>query len=376
MEKNRLVNFLIQLAIVLVGPSAFAVIPVKITFMEALAPKDTTSSERFQKEYEYAIQTAKDLTKKRLSDCGYEITDEKSFYDASDTLQALEKAKAAQAGGAWLVVGPRRSNHYLLAVQGADNTPTVSVMASAKEVYDLDSLHLTLAQSNAAMADVLARETKNKFKSKKQPTYMSVVSEDCVTCVDFAESFNKTATKLKLKKLSETKITGEQPDISKLETFVKKNKPDIVLLPNYSKVSSYLIGKIAQWNPNIFFIGGDGWGDSKYGFIHHSPQLEGANGMTVKGFPPADKGLSYFDLGKEILKNPSAVAAFPASGSAQALLKVIESTVNLLCTNKPKDKTEFTQVFRQKGSSHFVNPWGVSVFRLFEGEIVFDKTVR
>lgn len=376
METNRLVHFFTFAFTALIGSPVFAITSVKITFMEALAPKDTTSSERFQKEYEYAIQTAKDITKKKLADCGYEIKDEKSFYDASDTLQALEKAKTAQTSGAWLIVGPRRSNHYLLAVKGSDKTPTVSVMASAKEVYDLDSLHLTLAQSNSSMADVLARETKNKFNNKNQLTYISVVSEDCVTCVDFAESFNKTAAKLKFKKLSETKITGEQPDISSLEIFVKQNKPDVVLLPNYSKVSSYLIGKIAQWNPNTFFVGGDGWGDSKYGFVHHSPQLEGANGMTVQGFPPVEKGLTYFNLGKEILKNPSATAAFPASASAQALLKVIESTVNLLCKNKPKNKTDFAQVFRQQGRSHFKNPWGVSVFHLSNGEMVFDKTVR
>jgi len=376
MEKNRLINFSVLFVFLASGLPALAITPVKITFMEALAPKDTTSSERFQKEYEFAIQTAKDLTKKKLTDCGYEINDEKVFYDASDTLQALEKAKAAQSGNAWLIVGPRRSNHYLLTVKGADVTPTVSVMASAKEVYELGSLHLTLAQSNSAMAEVLANEIKAKFKNKKQLSYLSVVSEDCVTCADFAESFDKTAAKLKFKKLPETKITGEQPDISALEVFVKKNKPDVVLLPNYSKVSSYLIGKIASWSPKTFFVGGDGWGDSKYGFVHHSPQLEGANGMTVKGFPPADKGLAYFDLGKEILKNPSAASAFPASGSAQALLKVIESTVNLLCENKPKDKTEFTQAFRQHGRSHFVNPWGVSVFRLSDGEVIFDKTVR
>lgn len=376
MENDHLMKFLISIFNIFIVVPVFAVTEVKITFIEALAPKDTTSSERFQKEYDYAVQTAKELTEKRLEKCGYRVTHEKSFYDASDTLQALEKAKAAQAGGAWLIVGPRRSNHYLLTVKGADATPTVSIMASAKEVYELNSLHLTLAQSNANMAAVLAKEVKAKFKNKKQITYISVVSEDCVACVDFAESFYKTAKQLKFKKLSETKISGEQPDISKLESYIKQNKPDVVLLPNYSKVSSFLIGKINQWNPNTFFVGGDGWGDSKYGFVHHSPQLEGANGMTVKGFPPTDKGLAYFPLGKEILKNPSIATAFPASGSALALLKVIEDTVDLICRHKPKDKNEFTKVFQQQGRKQFVNPWGVSIFKLSEGEVIFDKTVR
>ena len=349
---------------------------VKIVFMEALAPKDTTSSERFQKEYEYAIQTAKDLTKSKIEKCGYTIADEKSFYDASDTLQALEKAKKAQTEGAWLVVGPRRSNHYLLVSKGADQTATVSIMASAKEIYELDSHHLTLAQSNAVMAKVLAEQAKANFKNKKALSYISVVNEDCVTCIDFAECFKASAQSLKLTKLAEFKITGEQPDLSFLENIIKNKKPDIVLVPNYSKVSAYIIGTIQKWNPNTFFIGGDGWGDNMYGFVHDSPQLKGANGMTVKGFPPADKGLAYFDLGNEILKNPTLATAFPASGTAQALLRVIESTVDLLCEHKPKNKDEFLSAYKKNAKRIYTNPWGVSVFKLSKGEVIFDKTVR
>lgn len=55
-------------------------IPVKISFLEALAPKDTTSSERFQKEYDFAIQTGKDLTKAKLSKCGYELVESQTLY--------------------------------------------------------------------------------------------------------------------------------------------------------------------------------------------------------------------------------------------------------------------------------------------------------
>ena len=141
-------------------------------------------------------------------------------------------------------------------------------------------------------------------------------------------------------------------------------------------VSAYAMGIISKWNPKIYFIGGDGWGDAKYGFVHNSPQLSKVNGMTVKGFPPINKGLEFFPLGKEILKNPSLASAFPASGSAQALLKAIEDVSEFLCKFKPKDKTEFAQAFKQNGSQFFKNPWGVSVFKLSQGEIVFDKTVK
>lgn len=350
------------------------IIKVKISFMEALAPKDTTSSERFQKEYEYAIQTGKDLTRNKLKACGYEITEEKVLYDASDNLQAFEQAKKSEASGAWLIVGPRRSNHYLLAVKGAPETPSVSIMASAKEVFQLNSLHLSLAQSNQQMAEVLAREVQKKFKPSAK--YFSIVSEDCVSCVDFADSFDSTAKKLKLKNSHQLKISGEQPDIESLKKIFLKEKPEFIVIPNYSMVSANLMGIISKWNSKIFFIGGDGWGDAKYGFVHDSPQLSKVNGMTVKGLPPVNKGLEFFELGKEILKNPSLASAFPASGSAQALLKAIQDVSEILCKYKPKNKAEFAINFKENGSQYFKNPWGVSIYKLSEGEIVFNKTVK
>ena len=351
-------------------------IPVPITFMEALAPKDTTSSERFQKEYEFSIQTGKDLTKQTLAKCGYKLIDSKVFYDASDNLQALEQAKKAEKNNAWMIVGPRRSNHYLLATQGAPNTPSVSIMASSKEVYELNSLHLTMAQSNESMAKALADETKNRLKKNKSITYFSVISKDCVSCIDFAKSFDLKAAKINLIKLSEFSFTGEQPNLDEIKNVIQKEKPHFILIPNYSVVSANIMSIIQSWGVNTLYVGSDGWGDSKYGFVHNSPQLSKVNGLTIKGFPPADKGLEYFDLGKQILKNPTLAANFPVSGTAQSILKTMEALTQMLCNFKPKSKVEFTSHFKVSGKKYFINPWGVSVLNLVNGEIVFDKTIK
>jgi hypothetical protein len=56
---------------------------VKIAFVEALAPKDTTSSERFQKEYETAVALGKAQVEEELARCGYELSTKMVFYDAS-----------------------------------------------------------------------------------------------------------------------------------------------------------------------------------------------------------------------------------------------------------------------------------------------------
>jgi hypothetical protein len=133
-------------------------IPVRLDFIEALAPRDTTSSERFQRDYVHAIETAKKLTEKRLASCGYTLQTETAFYDAGDPLQARESAEKSSRAGSWLLVGPRRSNHYLLLTQGAARTPSVSLMASAKEVASLGPLHQSISPSNSVMAAVAAQE--------------------------------------------------------------------------------------------------------------------------------------------------------------------------------------------------------------------------
>ena len=67
---------------------------VRIDFVEALAPRDTTSSERFQKDYEGAIALAKTILSKKLTKCGYEFETKTAFYEASDNLKAKEFAEA------------------------------------------------------------------------------------------------------------------------------------------------------------------------------------------------------------------------------------------------------------------------------------------
>lgn len=348
-------------------------IPVKVHFFEGLAPKDTTSSERFQKEYEGAISTAKTLIGPRLQKCGYQLETSTVFYNASDALEAMERGKASASQNAWLIVGPRRSNHYVLLVKGAENIPTVSTMASSKEVFELGSTHNTMAPSNTQMARVAATEAKKR--SPKNKSFVSIVSEDCVACVDFADSFVADAKKLGLKNTATFKVAGESPDLSGIVTEVAKLKPSFVLLPNYSKITAQAIAVIHKVVPAAFYVGGDGWGDSRFGFVQDAADMDGTRGFTVRGFPATKEGLKAFALGKEVLKSKDPSVQEPGSAAALSLLKILDSTANLLCDSKPKTKDDFAKVISKKGKLAFKSPWGVSVYELKSGDISFGRTV-
>jgi hypothetical protein len=365
------------------GLAKVSLTKIPIHFIEALAPNDTTSSKRFQIEYEKAVSLSLENSKEKLSQCGYKLEQTFSFYDASDSIQALEKGKLAETEGAWLLVGPRRSNHYLLLSKGSPSTPSVSLMASSKEVIALEPLHLSLSVSNEQMAKKAAQQAKSLFE-KQRPTYTTIVSADCVSCVDFVKAFDSEASKLSfhawtpkdLISKSTTsvgfEVLGDNPNLDKIKEAFKASAPDFILVPNYSKVSAVIIKALMPLAPNTIFIGSDGWGDTRFGFIQNNDNLEGAKGFTVRGLPLVEKGLAQFDLGQLILKSSGSSAI--SSSSSLAIVKVVDGITKLLCSENPTTKTQFRDAFVKSGKQYFSNPWGVSVFNLREGNIVFHKS--
>lgn len=349
--------------------AAVPLIPVPVAFLEALAPRDTTSSERFRRDYENAITTARSATAGRLAKCGYELQTSTLFYDAGDPIQAREGAEKSAKAGSWLIVGPRRSNHYLLLAQGAAQVPTVSLMASAKEVEELGPLHLSLSPSNSVMAKVAAATA---ARSARRHTYFTVVNEDCVSCVDFAASFDVFAAKHNLRKLGEIKVIGDLPETDFVRTEVERLKPGVVVVPNYSKSSARVMAALDGVQPNPLFVGSDGWGDSKYGFVQNGENLDSAVGLTVRGLPPVEEGMKSFALGRQIAKEKRGEGAAPWSGPGLAILRLIDTTADLLCQKRPRSPAEFSEVYRASGRKVYSAPWGVSVYRLRKGVLTFS----
>ncbi len=352
------------------GPTGDSLISVPIAFVEALAPRDTTSSVRYQQSYEGTIAIASELLEKKLNRCGYRFETKTAFYDASDALKAKEFGAKAASEGAWLIVSPRRSNHYLLLVQGAEEVPTASLMASADKVGELGPRHRTLSPINSKMAAIAVQEAKRR--TKKSAKYVSIVSSDCANCVDFAKAFDAAAGTAGLKKETEILLTGETVGAAELREKVKAARPDFVLLPNYSKVSSAVMAAFNEEKAPPLFVGGDGWGDSQYGFVQNGLDVQNVKGITVRGFPPVDAGLSAFPLGKDILKTKRKNLAFTPDLS---ILKILDETAKTLCSKRPKDRVAFRTAFEGEQGNGLDAPWGVSIFELKRGEIHFAKTL-
>ncbi len=271
------------------------------------------------------------------------------------------------------MVGPRRSNHYLLAARGSGNIPTVSLMASSDEVTKLGPVHLSLVAPNSVMAQVAADEALTRIGKKAMKTYISIVREDCVFCKGFATEFDKAAMPIGLQKKAQISILSDEPELKEIAEAIESYKPSFVLLPNYSIVSGFLIEKLHKKYPDPFFVGGDGWG-TNFGFVENGRDIGDAKGFTVRGNPPVDVGLRSFSTGMKLLAKPGLVPV--SSATALSLIKAIDSMTSLLCDHRPKQRPDFVTKFETSGKSYFAAPWGVSIYQLSSGNIVYQKSSR
>ena len=350
---------------------------VLVYHIESLSTKDTIYSARFKRDYEATIKTIEALTKEKIENCGYEIETKTLFYDSSDPLQAKESAEKANQERAWLIVGPARSNHYLLSVKGAPNVPSISPLASAEEISTLGNLHISLSPTNSQMAVAAAIEAAQRVKQLgANLTFASIISEDCMACVDFSKQFNLAAKKMKLRNLREFFVSGRSPNLAEIKKSLKDISPSFVLIPNYSKTSAHILSALGDLDNGTFYVGGDGWGDSTFGFIQNGSGLDSATGFTVRGYPPTPKGIQQFKFGRDVLKSVQNKTNLhmPTSSSALAQLRILEGTMNLLCKFRPKDKDGFKKLFSGMANIEFRSPWGVSIYNLKQGTITYKSS--
>jgi len=371
--KNSLRVFTLFTSTAFAATTQTTLIQVPVSFQEALAPQDTTSTSRFKEEYKSAIETSLSLLEGEIKKCGYEIKISHEFYGASDPLQARERAAKAQNENTWLIVGPRRSNHYMLTSQGAEKTPSISTMANATTIFELGDLHLTLGTSNQKIAQSLTKIAKEKSK-KTNPTYVSIVNEDCVFCLDLSAQFDSAANGFK--KLSEIKVIGDLPDLNKITNELGTLKPDFILLPNYSKPSATVMAHLKDKLPKTFYLSGDGWGTDAFGFVQSGVNLEGAIGYSARGSIPSKDALKSFKAGRTLLKNPTAAKNFSDSNTTLAILKILEGTADILCAKKPKTRDAFISAFQSEARKYMQPTWGVGIYKLENANMSFYRVEK
>lgn len=350
--------------------SAKDLIEVRVGAMDALSKSDSVTSERFKRGYEAAFFYAFGKYDQKLQKCGYRMSVDFDHFEQEDAAGVQRSAKNLEERGSWIVFAPSRSNHFLLAAKSVTNTPLVSSLANANEVYEQQGPAFTMYPTSSALAQGLLSSIKGKGWGK---TYGVAVDRACLVCRDFAASF-ETAAAGKLKKVFEVDVPGEPPQMDDLIKHLSEQLPEILLLPNYSKNSGYIISALKERFPNLRFLGGDGWGTDEFGFLLRYPIGKEQVGLTARGSLASSKMRQMLKM--QSLDSYWSGEALPPSNQSYLISEFVEKITDQLCKTRPTNREVFVSNVRKLPKDFFRTNAGVGVFALKDGTLKFSHRVE
>ncbi len=343
-----------------------ALIDVKIGVMESLSPTAPSSSERYKRFLEAAIYYAAGENEAKLNKCGYRLIPSIHYFDSYDIQELLTAGKNLESTNAWIIIGPRRSGHFLIAAKNLNGTPIVSTMANAEEIYQLNKTTFSMYPSAAQLAHNLSKELKAYGK-----TYGVVVDVRCKSCTDFANAFSQNhAGKL----VFTHEVASNTPELKALINKIAQHPVDFIVVPNYSDLSGFIIGTVQKHYPKIRYVGADGWGEDSFSFMQGYGVNKTTEGIAIRGgVKKEDKCRKYAvnslerEINGEIVTPPNSI---------YALVDSIRILSKDLCESKAKDKPSFAKYLANKPKSHFQKNTTHSIYELKDGKLEFAKYVE
>ncbi len=344
-------------------------IEVKIGLLESLSPKTPSTSDRYKSLNESALYYALGENEKKLHACGYKITTSTSYFDTFDALELIAEAKELEQSNMWVIIGPRRSNHFITASKELKETPMISTLANADAIYKSNKLVFSMSPSTSILAKTISNEIEKNYYGK---TYGTVVDVRCDSCIDFVKAFRKYNTNSK--EAFYLEVADSKPDLDKLKENLSKHNIDYLVVPNYSELSGHIISEIQKFNPSIKYIGSDGWGEKSFSYINGYGVGKDVVAMSIKvGVQDSDKANHFkiYSLDSEVngsnIKPPYSV---------YALVELIRVLSDDLCKSSAKSKQDFTKYLALQSSNHFQKSVPYSIYTIRDGQLEFSHYVK
>ncbi|MGE4348883.1 MAG: ABC transporter substrate-binding protein [Candidatus Berkiella sp.] len=344
-------------------------IHVKIGLLESLSPTAPSSSERYKRLYESTLYYAIGENDRKLNQCGYKLTANISYFDTFDALDLLENAKQVRKTEPWLVIGPRRSGHIKTALTIIDDTPTISTMANSDTVLNNTPHLFSMYPTTSSLAKVMVQEVKNRNYGT---TYGIIVDARCQSCVEFSKNFQ--IENPRHQPLFYISVGDNTPDIKKLISNIQTLKPDYLVIPNYSELSGYIISETQRINPNLKYVGADGWGEDTFSFIQGYNIHPNTMGMAVRFGVKKEEKSNFYDAHSLEREIDGSLVTPPYS--IYSLVSMIRTLTDDLCKTKPINKNEFKKYLLQQSKTHFQTETQYSIYHLQNGKIIFSNYVK
>ncbi len=340
-------------------------IDVKLGVMESLSPTAPSSSERYKRFLEAAIYYAAGENEAKLTKCGYRLVPSIHYFDNYDIKELMDATKKLENSDAWMIIGPRRSGHFLTAAKNLNKTPILSTMANADEIYTLNNTTFSMYPSASQLAKLLSANTRHYGNS-----FATVVDVRCKPCTDFAKAFRNAHGG---KEAFAHEVACSTPDLKLLIQKLQNHPIDFLVLPNYSDLTGYIIAEVHKHYPHIRFIGADGWGEDSFSLMQGYGVSKSAEGLAIRsGMQKADKPSHFrvYSLDREVNQE-----VITPPNSVYAVVSAIRILTNDLCEAKAADKTAFRHFLAKKQKSHFQTGAKYSLYQLADGKLTFVKYV-
>lgn len=177
--------------------------------------------------------------------------------DQLNVIPALEKAQLSKNSIA--VIGYNYSSHALIAAPFHQKIkiPMLTPSATATRLSKFDSYVHPTCFNNEQMGKVLSKVALNELKAKR---VVSITAVDCAYCQDLTETF-KATFEASGGHFSKIEILDNDSDFSAVIQKLKKEKIDVILIPNHELTSARIIAALLDAHINVPFLGGDGWGN-------------------------------------------------------------------------------------------------------------------
>jgi hypothetical protein len=344
-------------------------IPIKFGVITPNYKEDNLHGEQEKDFGEAALNYAIGESSNTLHKCGYQLSYLTYYIDNTDSLSAKEGGEYIKSKNVWFIIGPNRSDLFLLTLNGSKSTPAISLMAGADAVTHLKPPIFSMYPSSKQIAAAAVNIVEEKNLGHHYGVFLDAT---CNSCIDFSKYFD-AFSKNKLSKEFSIETTDDNPDIAKLLKTLETNKIDFLLLPNFSKLSGNVMAAVHQKFPNIKFLGSDGWGSEDHSFITDNNLPNDIVAYCVRVGMPSKKLASFYhvySLDKEW--GDRVVSPSIANFLTIELLRKISSQ---LCETKPKSKEEFYRYLEKQNTNVFKTKIGISLYKIRDSKPIFENSV-
>lgn len=337
---------------------------IKIAIMQPFGVNSSTGSTRYKSNFENAVYYALGKNENKINQCGAKYLVHFNYFSANALVEARDLAESIDQSMYWLLVGPTGAKHMNTVADTIKNTPVFSLSSSIEEKKNKI---ISTSRSVNALAIALARNIGSEGNVKN---YGVLIDFDCVECIAFEKSFTKEIKKYSINRIFRTE-SKDFEYLTNLDSLLanldKYNTIDALLVPNYSKLSGYVMSQVHAKYPKIIFLGGDGWGNGDWSYLPLFNLPDSIEAYSTRTYLSdiQKSGINSLDL-------ISGTNTLSPSDLSFSVIHLFDEITNLICEKKLTSRSKFIKYIEAQNRDFLNKETDIGIYKLHNGKLKFE----